>query len=217
MSAISSRSLRLACDLGSPDAALDPRTNLPPAVLRGSDLLLQVAAFRDWVLVSDVSNYATLTAIIRAVAADGSLGESLSTVTLAGADLEECTLETWIAGTAQHAEFALDGDDLNLAAGRYKLTVYGITSATPAVRVPWAHAVFTIIEAGLVDGTPPTPSSDYYTKPEADAAFIQLAPVDGGFRIRSDGLFVQLKDSVSGKFRSIWFESGALVWGEEED
>lgn len=214
MSAITTRSLRLACDLGRLDAALDPRTNLPPAALRGADLLLQLAAFRDGAIVDDVSNYDTLTAVVRALNADGTLGAVQFSTAIAGAALGACTEVDWKAGTDQHAEIALNGDNLNLGAGRYKLAIYGITTA--GVLVPWAHVALTVVDAGFVDGTPPTPSSDYYTKAQADAAFLRALPTDGAFRLSGDGLFIQLKDSATLKWRSIWLAAGALQMGPEE-
>lgn len=219
MSTIPIRSLRLACDLGRPNAALDPRTNLSPIALRGADLLLQLAAFRDGAIVSDVSNFDSLTAILRAVNDDGSFGAVVFSEAIAGAALTACTQDAWDAATGQHASISISGDDLNIAAGRYKLSVYGITSATPSVLVPWASTVFTINDVGLVDGTPPDPADQYYTKTEADALFLKLAPAAGAYRVKTYGdgsVFLQLKDSATGKFRSFWLENGVEVYGPEE-
>lgn len=215
MSTITSRSLRIACNLGQPDAALDPRTNLPPAAIRGADLLLQLAAFRDGAIVTDVSNYDSLTAIVRAIEADGTLGAVQCSVAIAGAALGACTEPNWEAGSDQHAELTFDGDDLDLAAGRYKLVIYGITAA--GVLVPWAFATLTIADVGLVDGTPPSPANQHYTKTEADALFMRLTPASGAFRISSSGQFIQIKDAVTTKWRSVWLASGVMQWGPEED
>lgn len=215
MSVIPSRSLRLACDLGNPYAALDPRTNQHPAAIRGADLLLQLAAFRDGAIVSEVNNYDSLTAIVRAIAVDGSLGAVQFSEAIAGGELGPCTLADWRAGVDQHAEIPIDGADLALAAGRYKLTVYGITAA--GVLVPWAHATLTIADVGLVDGAPPAPADQFYTKTEADGLFARRTPASGAFRVSGNGQFIQLKDSASGKWRSTWLTNGVQQWGPEED
>lgn len=214
MSAIASRSLRLACDLGSPDAALDPRTNLPPSLLRGADLLLQLAAFRDGAIADDVSNYDTITAILRAVDASGALGAVVATAAINGAALTACDAAAWRAGAGQHAVIALDGGDLNVAAGRYRLIVYGITGA--GVLVPWAHCPLSVLDVGLVDGVAPSPAGDFYTKAEADALFILAGAGDAAFRVSPSGEFIQLKDATTGLWRSIWFDNGVLQHGPGE-
>ncbi len=210
---ITSRSLRLACDLGKPEAALDPRTNLPPAALRGADLLLQLAAFRDGAIVADVSNYDSLTVVVRAVT-NGIVGAVQFSEAIAGADLAACLEAAWRDGSDQQGEIAIDGDDLDLAQGTYKLIVYGITGA--GVLVPWAHCTLTIADVGLVDSAPPDPADQHYTKTEADALFLRRTPPGGAFRLSSNGQFVQLKDSATGLWRSMWLENGVTQFSDEE-
>lgn len=211
---ITERSLRVACDLGKPDASLDPRTNNFPIAIRGADLLLQLAAFRDGAIVDDVSNYETLTAIIRSVNDDGSLGVVIASEAIAGAALAPCTENAWDAGTGQHAQLSFDGDDLNIAGGNYKLIAYGITTA--GVLVPWAHCTFKVLDVGLVDGAPPEPASDYYTRAEADTLFTALGGGSSAVRISANGAFIQLKDEATALWHSLWVKNGALQIGAGE-
>ncbi|MBI5770837.1 MAG: hypothetical protein HZA93_23875 [Verrucomicrobia bacterium] len=169
MTAFSTKTLRLACDLGRVDAALDVRTNLPPAALRGADVLFQLAAFRDGAIVAAEAEFATVSLIVRALAADGSPGAQQFVATSAA--LGACTAADWLAGLDQHAQIAVTAAQLDLAAGRYRVLVYGVTPG--GARFPWAHAFFTIIDAGLAESDPPDdPASDYYTDAEMLARFL---------------------------------------------
>ena len=43
----------------------------------------------------------------------------------------------------------------------------------------------------------------------------ELVQVVSVFRLSSDGAFLQVKDSITNKWRSFWLENGIRVWGPE--
>jgi hypothetical protein len=193
---ITTRSLRLACDLGRLDGALDPRTNLSPVAIRNVGLLLQLAAFRDGVIVDDVTNIETVKAIVRAVDAHGALGEAEFTAVATGGSIGACTEPNWENGSDEHVSMTISAADLDLAAGDYKLIIYAITAAGAVI--PWAHCKFTVIDLGIELVESETPETS--------------APTPA-WRISPSGEFIQLKDSSTGLWSSIWLEDGALQIG----
>lgn len=58
----------------------------------------------------------------------------------------------------------------------------------------------------------------YPRKSEMRALYLQLAPADAAFRVKTDesGTFLQLKDSATDQFRSLWLEAGAPQVGDGE-
>jgi hypothetical protein len=193
---ITTRSLRLACDLGRLDGALDPRTNLSPVAIRNVGLLLQVAAFRDGVIVDDVTNIETVKARVFVVDAQGNLGAEQFTAVAVGAAIGACTEPNWENGTDEHAYLTISAADLDLAAGDYKLIIFAITAAGAAI--PWAHCKLTVIDLGI--------AADESETPETSAA-------TPAWRISPSGEFLQLKDSGTGLWSSVWLENGAIQIG----
>ena len=171
MPLVTHRAVRLACDLGNINAALDARTNLPPSALRGATLLVQLAAFLDGAIYPP-ENFSSVTIVCRAITDAGEVGtqqftESTGTVIA-------CTREDWLSGAAQQAEIALSAAQLNLTAGRYVILVYGLTDA--AEKVPWAHTSLTVVDAGLTDIDPPAEADDSYSDAQMNARFLAAAP-----------------------------------------
>lgn len=112
------RTLRLTCT-GQPDTRLtQPDTRAPAAVWDANDLRV------DWWLsrgdacaceAYDISTIAEVSLQIRASAAAVDLLAPEKILT--GAELTECTLSAWKAGTGQHGSFILSAADMTMPAG----------------------------------------------------------------------------------------------------
>lgn len=213
MSALSANILRLICHADRPDRVLDQRTAQAPAILKGFHYTVQLGVFIDGALLDSVANWDSVTLEVRALAAGVPTGAALLTKTVS-TGFAVPTSSDWLAKLAQHASLSLTADETSLDAAELWLAVHVLTAAGEKFFL--AYGNFKVIESGQT-GDPQDNAAAYYTLAESDALFAQRAPADGGFRISSDGLFVQLKDSATGKFRSIWFAGGALVTGPEED
>jgi hypothetical protein len=56
---------------------------------------------------------------------------------------------------------------------------------------------------------------NHFRKTEMDARFLPLEPEDAAFRVTDAG-FLQLKDSATGEFRSVFLTNGAIQAGPAE-
>lgn len=152
---IPSRAIRLACNLAKPDLVLDARTNLPPVVVRGAAVRFQVGLFVHGTIVDDVENFDTATLKVRALSDAGVIGAVQVSKALADAAIGNITATNWTNGSAQHAEFAATGTEMNLAAGTYWLIVAGQT--IDGAQVVWAACKLALVDHGLTDDTVQAP------------------------------------------------------------
>lgn len=213
MSSLSSNVLRLICHADRPDRVLDQRTGHAPAILKGFDYTVQLGVFVDGVLLDSVVNWQSVTLEVRALAAGAPTGAALITKTVSTGFAVPSSAD-WLAKIAQHASLSLSADETAVAAADLWIAVHVLTAAGEKFFL--AYGNFKVIESGQT-GDPQDNATAYYTLAEADARYARRAPVDGGFRLSSDGLFIQLKDSATLKWRSIWFAAGVLQTGPEED
>jgi len=213
MPALTANVLRLICHADRPDRVLDQRTGNAPVMLKAFTYAVQLGVFLDGTLLDSVANWQSVTLEVRAVAAGVPTGDALITKTVS-TGFAVPSLSDWNDKLAQHAALSLSADDTAIEPADLWIAVHVLTTAGEKFFL--AYGNFKVIESGQT-GTPQDNADAFYTMAESDERYAPIAPTDGAFRVSPDGKFIQLKDSVTLKWRSMWLASGAPQFGPEVD
>ncbi len=205
------RPLRLFCDFGNPNRVLDQRTNLPPVLTRGSATGFELGLGVDGALFSGAisGTASSLTVQLRA-SEDPASAISLEGSVAAVALNDALTQAAWDGKTAQHALVQFATTECNIAAAKYWLAIWMTTPAGQKIIVLAGY--ITVVENGAAIGSTPATVAPGYSTTEADARFAQLNPALGAYRVKDTGtgVFLQLKDSATGLYSTVFLTGGVL-------
>lgn len=174
---MSTRTIRLSCDLASGAALVNERHVISPAdpngvwFFAGDDVNLELTLFSDGQLV-DVSNINSLRVRIAAG------GVNLVDETIPGASLDDTlTIDQWRDLSGEHYSLAIDsGATAAMAAGRKQLLVTALTTDVPPIESTYANNPVLVRDAGLGgNDDPPAAEPGYFTKPESDGRFAPMS------------------------------------------
>lgn len=208
MTELAATILRMKCDVQTArtTALSDKATSASPRLWRGAAAKIQIGIFSGS-SVLDLNNIDYLTLEIR----DQTQRTAPSYVskTVDSEDFGSLSAETWAADSAQHAEFELSNDDLDLELGStdkdFWLIVYAVTADATPKEIPVGYTTLKILESGAGEDTPS--GSSYYTDEQCDARFAQKTPTNGSYRIK-DGQHFQLYNQTQAKWHTL-FVTGA--------
>lgn len=179
MPTLSSKRIRIAADAALLDAPQDLLSGLTPAFFRGNDLTVEFALFNKGVL-QDVTNISSVTLEVKPsdesfTPPDASATPVMSK-TIAAASLNAgLTLSDWNNAIAQHGVLSFSATEANVAAGPHWMSLWVITTGSPGKVITVAAGPLNIREDGSAGtaGTPPAPTSSYYTSTQSDARYLQ--------------------------------------------
>ena len=179
---LSSHIIRLALDAASNSPALDVVTSESPVLWRGNDVTFQLGLFQAGTLI-DPSNLASITLEVKSSTDRG--GPSLMLGTVAAASINAAlTLANWTNNTDQHLSVTFTGastavDLAGATEATFWVTVFALTTASPAARITLGYTTLRIIEDGSTTPgtTSPLPSAGYYTKDQSDARYAAQVPL----------------------------------------
>lgn len=171
MSSLTPRILRLPVRIDRADIPVDADTGGSIRLWAGSPARLRFAFFFGETLLNSFAGCSGLAVQIKSLSPGGAppapdapwLAERVVT------DFNtSVTAEEWEAGTAWHAEVALDGDELNHTAGAYWLVAVALLDEPTTLLA----GRFDLLPDGYGSASgAPTPPSPPYTQAEADARF----------------------------------------------
>lgn len=163
--------------------AIDSKTGNSPVVWRGSGLRIDLGFFRadETTVRDDVGNFATITIEVKSSPERREPALMRKEVLAADFDLT-LTAETWADESKQHVIVQFSDVECNLdlqgdTTRELWLVIWG-TAPVEGVDVVLGAAAVQMVEAGFHTDefvlTPPSPTSDYYTKAESDARFLKI-------------------------------------------
>jgi len=207
---------------GDSSVFTDPVNKLTSAALGvwcGANARIEVGLYQNGSVV-DPSTISTLTLEIKPLAF-GNKPPSPSTTpllqkVLATGDLDATVDDaSWLDDSKEHAVFEMTAVEMNLSAGVKWFVIHALL--TSGDRITFVAGEITFYQDGAPSvSTPPTSEGQtYYTQDEADALFAMLTPADGNYRIK-DGTTLQLYDTGTSGFRSIWLVNGVIAVGASE-
>jgi len=173
--------IRLAIDTARPasDRIKDVFTSETPSAWRGNDIQFELGVFIGADLVTDISNYASLT--IRILSGPLPSDASLVSKTLTSGELlGTLTALQWTAKTHQHATVAFTSAETSpvLAAGELSkvlwVVISVVTNDSPGRDLTLGVTQLTIYEDGEnAQLSTAEQATLHYTQAEADARFVQ--------------------------------------------
>jgi len=175
-----------------------------PLIWRGVSVDIECAIFFGDDFVTDIGNVVSITLQIHEQNARSS--SPLIQKTIEAVDLNTTlTEEDWNGNEPDdcHVKFELDNDD----------THFDMTGHSQ-----WTRSFWLVVHATLDDGSYITLGSTLL-KVEEDATQEGLSVLGvsaGNFRVKAGG-WLQLKDSETGKFTTIYTKNGEIVLAEPED
>jgi hypothetical protein len=179
MSILNYRRIRIRANTAKFDAPTDVNNSAAVQFWQGSDIGFEFAADYAGSLITDLSNWQQLVIEVRAIGADGKPDETegglkmQKVVTVFDDTLDEAS---WKDATKQHAVALFSGAETNLDPGKYWMAAVVLTTDSPAKDIPLCAGGITIQKLGYPGaGAAPVLSDTAYSKPEADARFLQTA------------------------------------------
>jgi hypothetical protein len=173
------RRIRIAADATkAPDYEVkDIFTAAKPAVWRGNDLQIEIGIHMAAALVTDISNFASLT--VRILSDSTASAASLVSKTLSAGDLNgSLTAEQWSAGTHQHATVSFSGEETSPVLGsslskQFWMVVSGVTNDSPGRAITLCATTITIYEDGEgSEISTPEQAALIYNRQESDARYL---------------------------------------------
>lgn len=190
MSILARRRVRLKIDAAArtSDKIKDVKTGQTPELWKGNDVQFEIGIFFGATLLTDVSNIASLTLLVRQTNASGAV---LMSKTVTAADIHAITQNAWDGESDQHAAVAFTGTEANIAAGTHWLVVSVTTTDSPGRDITLGATSFLVAEDGsgaetaaqVLDGLA-------YPRDVADARFIQRAGDQNWFRQSGGNLYL---------------------------
>lgn len=177
MATVQLQRIRIVGDSRDPYSKLDAATSETPAFSRGVGLNIDLRVDNNGTLAS-VANMTSVTCVIKALGIDGGAPSSSSAALMSktvesGSMDDTLDASSWTSESKQHARFTFSSSETNLAAGTHWLLIHGVRTDTTRVTLV-ATKVEIEEDGGGATEDPPTPTTDYYTKDEIDAAFVRL-------------------------------------------
>jgi hypothetical protein len=190
MTTLSRRRIRAKLDAAkrTTDRFTDVKTSSSPELWRGNDVQFELGIFWNDALVTDITNLASITVDVRSGTAVGAL---LMTKTLSAVDLDtSLTAGTWADDSKQHALIAFTGTETNVPAGAHWLVISAVTNDTPSRSITLAATTLLVAEDGAGTEDNPDPVTGIsYTRPEADARFMQIHADGSYWRYHNNTLY----------------------------
>lgn len=212
---LNSKVVRVAVNAGSSGGFIDQLSNSEPK-FPIADLRIEAGFFfgkpNTTLQLVDLSNWTSVTCTIKAVGANNSApagtAPALAQRTVLAAALQPgMTLSTWDALTGYHAAFDFTEEQMNnLSVGKVWVVFTALLNTGKVV--PLQFNLMEAVQDGY-SGTEATEAAEggAYTRAEADARYVQLAPAGGAYRVK-DGVFLQVKNATTGGWHSL-FATGA--------
>jgi uncharacterized protein YbaR (Trm112 family) len=191
--ALTRKRIRLEADgkIRASTKMLDVFTSATPEIWRGNDVQFEIGLFFDDVLITDLSNIASLS--IDVVPDDDRDGEPVMSGTIEAGDLDDTLDQTsWDDYTKQHALITFTGQEANVSLGgaaskTFWLAVSVVTNDDPSRQITVQCTQLKIVEDGAGStAAPPSYQDNYYSKAASDARF-QMKHGDGASFAFKDG------------------------------
>lgn len=148
-------------------------TGETPKIIKGAGVDFEIAIFDNNAALFDVANVADLTLLVQNAARDTNY--ILKTVAPSG----NISLENWTAGLAQHGIISLLGAETSIAAGSYKITIWGHTTDAGSDPDVFGTSDLTVLDAGITVVTNPPVVASYPTDAQLAAALAGVVRFNG--------------------------------------